>query len=513
MPRKIFNIADAISTLCDYAMEKLYLSKIDRIYAENQLLALFKQSERSEAHMQELGFQVLLNLMVDYALSKQICTEDETMLFEGKIMGLVTPSPNEVISRFDNIAANEGIEIALQYLNNISSASNYIRMVDIEKNVRWTAEDLRGDLTITINLSKPEKDNKQVLLAKTQPQTNYPKCPLCLENVGFSGDMKRAARQSLRVIPIELAGEDWYFQFSPYVYYEDHCIALSETHRPMSINARTFTRLLDFVDLFPHYFIGSNADLPIVGGSILSHDHFQGGKKVLPMLKARSKKWYSNQFNSDVSVSILDWYNSVILLKGEDRHTLEMLSSTILEAWREYSDPQANIYAKTEKEPHNTVTPIATFNDDSTYSIYLILRNNRTDKEHPHGIFHPTEDMHNIKKEGIGLIEAMGTFILPGRLFYEKQRIINILTGADTLNFKAIHEDLQLTSHLPMIMQLVNDFGTSCSIEKAEEAVVSYINLICKKILDCTAVFKNTSQGECAFERFFQSINYHPINF
>ena len=356
---------------------------------------------------------------------------------------------------------------------------------------------------ITINLSKPEKDPKAILAAKNAPQTAYPKCMLCKECVGFSGNAARPARQTLRTIPIILNNEVWHFQFSPYVYFENHCIALSDEHRPMHIDADTFERMFDFVELFPDYFIGSNADLPIVGGSILSHDHYQGGSKVLPEMSAPSKKYFTHSSFENVKVSIVDWYNSVIRLEGKDRKEVKELAAHILKCWREYSDKNVDISAKTRNEPHNTVTPIARFNDENHYVIDMILRNNRTDKAHPFGIFHPTEDLHNIKKEGIGIIEALGLFILPGRLASEAHGIRDILTGKTPLDFKALSDESNpLSKHIGMIAQLANDFGTSLTEEEAATRVTDYINDACVRILDCTAVFKHDEKGEQAFDRF-----------
>ena len=393
-------------------------------------------------------------------------------------------------------------------LNNVfrqwgSVNSNYIRKVDIDKNIGWKVANPRGDIMITINLSKPEKDPKAILAAKNAPQTAYPKCMLCKECVGFSGNAARPARQTLRTIPIILNNEVWHFQFSPYVYFENHCIALSDEHRPMHIDADTFERMFDFVELFPDYFIGSNADLPIVGGSILSHDHYQGGSKVLPEMSAPSKKFFTHSSFENVKVSIVDWYNSVIRLEGKDRKEVKELAAHILKCWREYSDKNVDISAKTRNEPHNTVTPIARFNDENHYVIDMILRNNRTDKAHPFGIFHPTEDLHNIKKEGIGIIEALGLFILPGRLASEAHGIRDILTGKTPLDFKALSDESNpLSKHIGMIAQLANDFGTSLTEEEAATRVTDYINDACVRILDCTAVFKHDEKGEQAFDRF-----------
>lgn len=512
MSRKMFSIATAIANLVDYAEKRLNANRYDLVYAHNQLMALFGITEPSEPDKNLPDFQKgIIDPIVDYAITQKLCKPGESLLFETKIIGLVMPSPSAVMGHFDSVATMYGIKTATDYLNEISVNSNYIRLADINKNIKWTAPGPKGNLTITINLSKPEKDNKQVELERSLPQTSYPKCKLCAQNVGYPGAINYPPRQTLRTIPIFLADEPWHFQFSPYVYFDNHCIALAEEHRPMSITPTTFTRLLDFVDLFPHYFIGSNADLPIVGGSILSHDHFQGGSKMLPMLNRPAKKLFHSDAFPDVGIAVLDWYNSVIRLTSKNRPALEKLASYILQNWRGYSDEGIGIFAKTS-EQHNTVTPIASLNEESGYTLYLILRNNRTDEAHPFGIFHPTEDMHNIKKEGIGLIEAMGIFILPGRLLDEMRDIIEILGGRTPLNFAELSDEShRLYKHVPMIAQLANDYGTDLSDGAAEEAVINHINNTCIKILECTAVFKDTPEGGKAFDAYLKKLNLQQL--
>ncbi|MDR0697540.1 MAG: UDP-glucose--hexose-1-phosphate uridylyltransferase [Christensenellaceae bacterium] len=507
MAKKIFKIADAIASLCDYAQTAFKLSKLDALYCENLLLDLFNETERgSKVFFDDLSLQHdIIDPIVNYAISQKMCAACDAVRFETKILGMVMPTPSEVVAKFDSKAASHGIEAATNYLNAISVRSNYIRMVDIEKNIKWNVESERGNIGVTINLSKPEKSNKQVYLDLMKPKANYPLCPICLENLGYGGNSNQAARQTLRVIPIQLADEDWYFQFSPYVYFDHHGIVFSAEHKPMKIRSLTFKRQLDFVEMFPHYFIGSNADLPIVGGSILSHDHFQCGKKVLPMFERPVRKTYRQAFYENLTIGVLDWYNSVIVLQSTDRRAVENAASIIHGSWSEYSDHTLNIIARSDKDRHNTITPIALF-DRGLYTIYLILRNNRTDNKHPHGIFHPTEDMHNIKSEGIGLIEAMGLFILPGRLFTEIKIIEDILTGQKPLDFKEITIDPQISKHMTMIAQLTNDYGTAMDPFDASNVVVNYINSTCAKILDCTAVFKNTQEGYTGFDRFLATL-------
>lgn len=508
MARTKFNPAVAISDLVRYAQETMDLGKYDAIYAKNQLFALFGVTEPADGHDKLPDFQTgILDPLVNYGIKTGLCKEIEKLLFETKVMGLVTPAPGTVIAQFDAIAATDGIEKATDYLHRIGVSSNYLRMPDISKNIMWTAPAPMGDLTITINLSKPEKSREQVEAERNLPASNYPRCMLCVENLGFNGNLRHPARETIRIIPIFLNDEKWFFQLSPYVYFDNHCIAISEEHHPMAITPATFVRLTDFVEQLPHYFMGSNADLPIVGGSILAHEHYQGGKKVLPMFKRPDRKTFASAKYSNVKVSILDWYNSVIKLTSKDKKSLCALADEILLAWREYSDESVGVLAKTTA-PHNTITPIACFDKENGYELYLILRNNRTDEAHPHGIYHPTEDMHNVKKEGIGLIEAMGLFILPGRLAKEIEGIVDILSGKTPLNFAEISkEDHPLFKHLHAIAQLANDNGVNLSMDDAEKAVVSYVNTTCVKILECTGVFKNDEIGQNAFVKFLNSVD------
>ena len=500
------NIAKHVANLVEYAQDKLGLNYYDAVYAHNRLLAELKLTEPTTPDEVLPDFQTgIIDKIVEYAVEQGLADPKAKLLYETKIIGLVMPSPSLVMARFDALVRNQGIEAATDYLNDLSVNSNYIRMPDIKKNIKWTANCPNGDLTITINLSKPEKSNEQVALERSMPQTNYPKCMLCLENLGFEGSYRHPARETIRIIPMFLNDEPWFMQYSPYVYFDNHCIAISENHQPMSITPKTFTRLLDFVELFPHYFMGSNADLPIVGGSILAHEHYQGGKKVLPMFTRPVRKAFASNEYPSVNIGILDWYNSVIKLSGTNREDIEAVAQKILTAWRNYTDESVGVIAHTDN-PHNTITPIATIENDD-YCLYLILRNNRTDETHPYGIYHPTEDMHNIKKEGIGLIEAMGTFILPGRLASEITQIVDIMTGKTPLNFAELSDEKNpLSKHLGMIIQLANDSGTTLSNDDAEKAVINYVNNTCVKILECTAVFKNTEIGQQAFEKFLNSL-------
>ena len=501
-----------VAELVAYAEKYLELDGADAVYATNSLLDLLGLPEPADIRPEPSeDFYKPLDALVDYAVRKKLCAETDRLLFETRIMGLLTPPPSVVIEKFDGIAAYEGPMKAAEWLGQLSERCGYIRRPDIDRNIRWTYENPRGDIVVTINLAKPEKTPEEVRRAK-EAKTGYPKCLLCAENVGFAGNAGHPARQTLRTIPFELDGENWFMQFSPFVYFEEHVIAIAEEHRPMNVTAATFRRMLDFIDLFPGYFIGSNAALPIVGGSILAHDHYQGGKKVLPIFRTGARKHFLMQGLADVNVSIADWYNSVVRLESKNRAQLLTAAEKFRAAWADYSDAESNILAYTEsadgaRTPHNAVTPIACINDDGLYRIDLILRNNRTDEAHPFGIFHPAEELHNIKQEAIGIIEVQGLFILPGRLQRECEGIKDILTGKEPLDFKALAgEDHPLHKHLGMIAQLAADHGTGLSEDKAGTVITDYINTACEKILDTTAVFKNTEAGQEAFCRFIRSV-------
>lgn len=504
MLKKDTTIGVCLANLVKYAELEIGLDKYDSVYAHNIIMALFEQHAPESPEEKLPDFQTgILDKITDFAIERNMITPENKIPFETKIMGIVTPSPSNVIKTFDSLATSKGITAATDYLNHIGWKSNYLRKSDIEKNILWKAENLKGNILISINLAKPEKDNKQVAAMKKAPQTNYPKCPICLENLGLSGK-----RETLRLIPFFLNDEEWFLQYSPYVYFQEHCITVSEEHRPMKVDLSTFVRLIEFVEIFPHYFMGSNADLPIVGGSILTHEHYQGGAKVLPMFERTMKKYFSNTLHPGVGIAIIDWYNSVVKLTSLNKNELIAQANEILNAWRTYSDESSNLIAKTS-EQHNTATIIACNEGNNGFSIYMILRNNRTDDSHPHGIFHPTEDMHNIKKEGIGLIEAMGLFILPGRLKKETDMIADILMGKKPLNFAEISIGTHpLCKHLGMVMQLANDHGLSLTKEAAESAITSFINSSCVSILECTAVFKETPEGNKAFSKFFESLGF-----
>ncbi len=498
-------VKQKLQELVLYAQKNLSIKDADINYITNQLIDLFhfdSPAEKATSYPENFQDEVL-DKIVQYAVENKMIEENEKLLFETKIMGMVSLLPSQTIEKFDAIAANGTVKDATDWFFNVSKASNYIRVKDIAKNIKWSHDGKLGKIDITINLSKPEKDPKQIALEKSRPKSGYPACLLCLENVGYAGHISHPARQTLRTIPMTLNNEAWSLQYSPYQYFEEHLIALCNEHRPMNVTIDTIKRLLDFVDLFPHYFLGSNASLPIVGGSILSHDHYQGGAKVLPMFAAKNKHRYENLKYKDVQIYTINWYNSVVRLESENKENITKQAKEVLDNWFNYSDESVGIIAK-EEEPHNAITPIVR-KEGNKYIIDMILRNNRTNEEFPDGIFHAAPHLHNIKKEGIGLIEVMGLFILPGRLKKEFEGIEDILTGKTPFDPKElVNPENPLSKHFGMIAQLVNDNGTACTKVKAKNVITKYVNAACEEILECTAVFKNTEVGQAAFDKFLK---------
>ena len=508
MPRKSTEelVRRNLKRLVSYAENHLELEDYDAIFAENELLNLFSVTEPYADDIGEYNLYQVLDELFDVAVKRKMYSSEDRLLFEGRVMGILMPRPNAVIEKFDNLAAHRGTAVASKWLQKIEENSTYLRRPDLDKNIKWQHDnEKRGNIVITINLAKPEKTKEEVERAKNA-KTGYPKCVLCPENIGHFGNAGQPARQHLRFIPIELDEENWFVQFSPYEYFAEHIIAISCEHRPMNLSIGSFRRMVDFVDLFPHYFIGSNAPLPIVGGSVLAHDHYQGGQKELPVISRPARKHYLAKGFPDCNVSIVDWYNSVIRIEGKYKKQVVELAEKIRCAWDNYDDEEVGVISKTTTQ-HNTVTPFVYINSDGHYSVNLILRNNRTDDTHPHGIFHPTKDMHHIKQESIGIIEAMGLFILPGRLAKECGDIKDILTGKAPLDFKALSgEDHHLSKHFDMIAQLTATHGTNLNEDVAGDLITDYINNTCEKILDCTAVFKNDEIGQQHFDKFIMSV-------
>jgi UDPglucose--hexose-1-phosphate uridylyltransferase len=474
------NIYHAIESLITYAKTHLGLHPNDFVYTRNQLYFLF---QIKESHLVTVNEEVIktyeeptpiLDELIQYALTKALIKEESVQIFSATIMDFLIPKPSEVIHQFHSLWKECGSDAACKYLYDLSIKSYYIRKRDIDKNIIWDVEDPK-DVIITINLSKPE------ILKKKGPvvQTNYPTCPLCIENVGFRGNDQKESRQNLRTIPLTLNQETWHIQYSPYVYYQEHCIIFNEHHYPMQVNQATFNRLLDFVDQFPHYFIGSNAGLPRIGGSILGHDHYQGGRYTFPLQQAEALYEFKHKDYPQVKISQINWYNSTLRLESEDRDNLLELASLINERWKTYSNEALNIVHHTV-EQHNALTPIV-HKENKTYVMNIIFRNNRTNEEHPDGIFHAHQEYHHIKKEAIGLIEAMGMFILPGRLKEEIHTISNALRqGANPYQLGEPYYHMVET----LLQNKTND-------TIIDQQIKDYIKQTCIQILENTAVFKD----------------------
>lgn len=413
-------------------------------------------------------------------------------------MGLLTPMPREVIRTFREKMAVSPQE-ATDYYYNLSCDTNYIRRYRIAKDMHWKYDSDYGQLDITINLSKPEKDPKAIAAAKNAPQSAYPKCQLCAENEGYAGRMNHPARQNHRIIPITVAGEDWCLQYSPYVYYNEHCIVFNKRHIPMKIDRSAFQKLLDFVDTFPHYFVGSNADLPIVGGSILSHEHFQGGHYEFAMERAGIREKIAFAGFEDVQAGIVEWPMSVIRLNGSDCTRLVELADKILTGWRSYTDEKCSVYAETDGEPHNTITPIARRRGE-LFELDLVLRCNITTEEYPMGVFHPHADKHHIKKENIGLIEVMGLAVLPSRLKAELTALAEAIVAG-----KDIAADEVLSKHAKWAGGLKRKY--SFTAENALDIILQETGKVFAEVLEDAGVYKNTAEGRNGFRRFVAFVN------
>ena len=495
------NIDSLIFELVSYGTECGLIEREDEAYTVSRLMALFDidSIEKCE-NAAPRALSDILSDLCDYAYERGL-TEGNTVvyrdLFDTKIMGELTPRPSEVISRFRALY-KDSPEAATDYFYRLARSSNYIRSDRIEKDLKWSVPSEYGQIDISINLSKPEKDPKAIAAAKLLPQTDYPKCALCHENEGFRGTLTKPARTTLRQIPFTMGGENWFLQYSPYVYYNEHCIALSESHTPMAINRQSFEKLLGFVTEFPHYFIGSNADLKIVGGSILSHDHMQGGRYTFPMERAEIEVPINFTRYPTVSAGIVKWPMSVIRLRCKEKAPLIDLADEILTAWRGYSDPDSFIFAETDGEPHNTITPIAR-RRDGDYELDLVLRNNITTEEHPLGVFHPHAEHHNIKKENIGLIEVMGLAVLPSRLKAEMEALARIIfDGTDP-------EKSELTAkHAEWLKKFRADY--TFTEENVDSILRAEIGKTFVRVLTDSGVYKRTESGRAAFQRFIESI-------
>ena len=497
------NIYLEIEKLLAFAESMKLIESEDVVYSRNNLLAVFGLDdceEVTETFEIEKPYDIL-NRMCDWAAEKGLIenTFDERDLFDTKVMGELTPRPSEVIRKFKE-DYKVSPETATDNYYAFSQNTNYIRVDRIAKNLHWLADTEYGNIEITVNLSKPEKDPRDIAKAKLAPQSSYPKCLLCKENEGYQGRMNHPARQNHRIIPVTLTNEPWFLQYSPYVYYNEHCIVFNSQHTPMKIERATFRKLLDFVALFPHYFVGSNADLPIVGGSILSHDHFQGGHYEFAMAKAPIEKSWTFPGFEDVEAGIVHWPMSCIRLTCADDERLVELADKILAAWRGYTDESCFVYAQTEGEPHNTITPIARMRDGK-FQLDLVLRNNITTSEHPLGVFHPHAKLHHIKKENIGLIEVMGLAVLPSRLKGEMAQLEAALTARTPL--EQYGEDIQ--KHAEWAGEILEKHP-ELNPENVHAILQEEIGLVFAQVLADAGVYKLDEAGRAGFVRFLQSV-------
>ena len=502
-----------IKSLVSYALKTGLIAKEDVTYTKNRLLELFRldsfdeetEGEASEKKLPSVrvsDLEEILKELLDWAGQNKIFDDSGVLsrdLFDTKIMGELVPPPSDIIEIFETLRSDFSAKKATDWFYKFSQDTDYIRRYRVKKDLKWKAATPYGALDITINLSKPEKDPKAIAAARAAKQSGYPKCLLCPQNEGYAGRLNHPARQNHRIIPLELNGEAWGFQYSPYVYYNEHCIVFNQKHVPMKICRATFKRLLDFVSQFPHYTLGSNADLPIVGGSILTHDHFQGGSYEFPMAKASVETEVKFSGFPSVKAGIVKWPMSVIRLDCEKKEALVDLAEKILKAWRAYTDKDAFIFAKTDGAAHNTITPIAR-RRGGLYELDLVLRNNITTAEHPLGVYHPHAELHHIKKENIGLIEVMGLAVLPARLKVEMQKLSEALVAG-----RDISNDELLSKHAPWAEELRRKH--KFTKDSAEKILRKEIGVVFSKVLEHAGVYKRDSSGKEAFLRFVQAVN------
>ena len=498
-------VYDAIKGLVEYGRNTGLLKEEDEIYARNQILEVLKldEYEEPEGPVESSDLEKILKELLDYACEKGVLETDSVVyrdLFDTKLMNCLMPRPSEVTAEFWK-RYEESPQAATDYFYKLSQDSDYIRRYRVCKDLKWKTATRYGDLDITVNLSKPEKDPKAIAAAKLAKQSGYPKCLLCMENVGYAGRVNHPARNNHRIITLTINGSRWGFQYSPYVYYNEHCIVFNGQHVPMKIDKAAFIKLFDFVKLFPHYCLGSNADLPIVGGSILSHDHFQGGHYTFAMAKAPIEKHFQMEGFEDVEAGIVFWPMSVLRLRGKDSGRLIDLADIVLKAWREYTDEAAFVYAETDGEPHNTITPIARKNGDM-FELDLVLRNNITTEEFPLGVYHPDQELHHIKKENIGLIEVMGLAVLPSRL---KKELADL--GQAILEGRDIRADEELAKHADWVDEFLPKYA-SITAENVDQILQEEVGLVFARVLEDAGVYKCTEEGRAAFGRFLASVGF-----
>ena len=497
------NIMKYLTELTNYAVGCGLTDELDRNYVINSLLSALnlKEYEAPDEPLEERDLHLILEDIIEWALEAGVLSSDSTAskdLFDTKIMGLLTPPPSVVIRKFESLYA-EDPKKATDWYYEFSKNSNYIRTDRVAKDIKWVTPTEYGDIDITINLSKPEKDPRDIAAAGKAKSTSYPKCLLCPENEGFEGTLTHPARQNHRIIPIRLQGDSYYLQYSPYVYYNEHCIILNKEHIPMTIDRATFAKLLSFTEVFPHYTAGSNSDIPIVGGSILSHDHFQGGCYEFPMARAPYEEMFTIGDYEDITVGTVRWPMSVIRLQGTDIERLADCADHILQSWKSYTDEDAFIYAYTDDGVrHNAITPIARRTSDGRFELDLVLRNNITTDEHPLGVYHPHAEYHHLKKENIGLIEVMGLAILPARLKGEISELTDaILNGSDIASIESI------AKHAEWVNEWRGQYDLSTR-ENVESAIRDEIAKAFAKILECAGVYKRTPEGRKAFQKFLK---------
>lgn len=508
-----------IRRLVEYGIKTALVAEEDRIFTTNRLLELFGLEDMEEASQEELAIirgmskeklitslENILGECLDFAYENQLIEENTVGyrdLFDTKIMSMLMPRPSEVIRDFMDTYEKDGAKAATDAYYELSQNSDYIRRYRVSKDQKWTADTEYGTLDITINLSKPEKDPKAIAAAKLAKQSGYPKCLLCRENEGYAGRLNHPARQNHRIIPVTIHNSKWGFQYSPYVYYNEHCIVFNSEHMPMKMEKATFCKLFDFVKQFPHYFVGSNADLPIVGGSILTHDHFQGGNYEFAMAKAPVEREWTFAGFEDVKAGIVKWPMSVIRLSAEDTDRIIELADKILTAWREYSDESCFIYAYTDGEPHNTITPIAR-KRGNMYELDLVLRNNITTEEHPLGVFHPHSKLHHIKKENIGLIEVMGLAVLPARLKEEMALLKTAILAGENLR-----ENEVLEKHADWVDEFTSKYqnqNITFTSENLDQIIQDEIGIVFMQVLEDAGVYKRDEAGKAGFVRFIESV-------
>lgn len=502
----------AIEGLVQYGLDRGLIEETDAIYARNQILDVLKMDEYEapEGAVPCLDLEAILKVLLNYAAETGVLENDSVVyrdLLDAKLMNCLMPRPGQVQREFWRYY-EESPETATDWYYQLSQDSDYIRRYRIRKDMKWVTKTPYGDLDVTVNLSKPEKDPRAIAAAKMARQSGYPKCQLCMENVGYAGRADHPPRNNHRIISLTINGSRWGFQYSPYVYYNEHCIVFNGQHVPMKIDRVAFRKLFDFIKQFPHYFLGSNADLPIVGGSILSHDHFQGGRYTFAMARAEIEKYFIMEEYKDVEAGILFWPMSVLRLRAQDSDRLIELGDKVLSCWREYTDEEAFIFAETDGEPHNTITPIAR-KVGKIYELDLVLRNNITTDEFPLGVYHPHQELHHIKKENIGLIEVMGLAVLPSRLKTELVELANYI-----IETKDIRSNESLEKHADWVEEFLpvyKEKGIAVTRENVEQILQQEVGHVFARVLEDAGVYKCSEKGRKYFGRFLQTVGFKEV--